>query len=380
MGLQINCLDEPFSPALDAHGARYITATQANFRSSSNVRTELVDPRSDEAWDRLVLSHPHSTIFQTRAWANVLCQTYGHKPLYLRISEQGDPVALIPLMEVASPITGRRGVCLPFTDFCDPLLFGGDRSPLVLEAFSKLAHLRKWKYFELRGGRICQTSAKPAVTFYGHELDLRPGIEELFARFMSSARGAIRKAERSNLTIQIAQNIEAMMQFYRLHGQSRRRHGLPPQPVSFFRNIHHEIIKSGHGFVVLAKNETRAIAAAVFFRLGKKATYKFGASDERFHSLRANNLVMWEAIKSLAQNGVELLHFGRTSMENPGLRKFKLAWGTTEEMIEFFRFDIAAHEWVTARSRLFGFHNEIFRRLPLALNRMAGALIYPHLD
>lgn len=344
------------------------------------MRTESVDPRSDESWDRLVLSHPHSTIFQTRAWANVLCQTYHHKPFYLRISEQDDPVALIPLMEVASPITGRRGVSLPFTDFCDPLLFGGDRSSLVFDALSELAHRRKWKYFELRGGRICQTSAKPAVTFYGHELDLRAGTEELFARFASSVRGAIRKAERSNLTVQIARNMEAMMQFYRLHGQSRRRHGLPPQPVSFFRNIHEELIKSGHGFVVVAKNSARTIASAVFFQLGKKASYKFGASDERFHSLRANNLVIWEAIKSLAQNGVEVLHFGRTSMENLGLRKFKLAWGTAEEMIECFRFDLAADEWVTARSRLVGFHNEIFRRLPLAVNRMAGALIYPHLD
>ena len=67
-------------------------------------------------------------------------------------------------------------------------------------------------------------------------------------------------------------------------------------------------------------------------------------------------------------------------MENPGLRRFKQAWGTVEERLEYFKFDVTRGSWVTGRDNASGFYNAVFGRLPLAVNRMAGAMIYPHLD
>jgi hypothetical protein len=124
----------------------------------------------------------------------------------------------------------------------------------------------------------------------------------------------------------------------------------------------------------------RPVAAAVFLQFGKKAVYKFGASDFRVQALRGNNLVMWEAIRVLAENGVESLHFGRTSLDNEGLRRFKLSWGTQEEKLEYLKLDTATGIWVSGRDATSGFHTAVFSRLPLALNRLAGAVIYPHLD
>jgi len=218
------------------------------------------------------------------------------------------------------------------------------------------------------------------VAYYGHTLDLRANAEDLLTRFKSSVRRALRKAVESGLSVQVNQTREAILEYYRLHVQTRRRHGLPPQPVSFFLNIHDELIKPGLGFVVLANSGSRIVAAAVFFHFGRKAVYKFGASDERFQKFRGNNLIMWEGIRFLAQNGAETLHFGRTSLENDGLRRFKLAWGTEEETMEYFKFDTVAEEWVTGRDSASGFHNAVFGRLPSALNCLAGAVIYPHLD
>ena len=43
------------------------------------------------------------------------------------------------MMEVASILTGRRGVCLPFTDFCGPLLFDELALPLVVRKISEIA-------------------------------------------------------------------------------------------------------------------------------------------------------------------------------------------------------------------------------------------------
>jgi len=48
---------------------------------------------------------------------------------------------------------------------------------------------------------------------------------------------------------------------------------------------------------MLASHKGKNIASAVYFHFGDKAIYKYGASDRKYQHLRANNLVMWEAIR-----------------------------------------------------------------------------------
>jgi hypothetical protein len=349
--------------------------------SSQSIEASIVDPRVDSDWDRLVLSHPASNLFHRAAWANVLCRTYGHRPTYLCLRRRSELVALVPLMEVTSPVTGRRGVSLPFSDFCEPLLFGECAPDSLTEVLSDLGRERRWRYFELRGGKkILPKGAVAAERYYGHKLDLRRGANDIFARFRSPVRRAIRKAEKSGLVVEIAKNRKAILDFYRLHLRTRRRHGLPPQPLSFFLHIEEEILKGDLGFVVLAKNRMNPIAATVFFHSGGEVLFKFGASDERSHEFRGNNLVMWEGIQELVKKGLKTLYFGRTSARDEGLRRFKLSWRTEEGPVEYFKFALGKRSWKGNRPSGFGLHNQLFGRLPLTVNRLAGRLIYSHLD
>jgi Acetyltransferase (GNAT) domain len=327
-----------------------------------------------------VVTHPGFSFFHGAAWAQVLSRTYGHEPFYLRCSHEGELAGLVPLMEVNSPLTGRRGVCLPFTDFCGPLIFKEDFSALMRDTLLALARERKWKHFEVRGPTQFEASAKSALAFYRHTLDLRCSPPDLFSRFKSASRRAVRKAVRNGLSVQVTRNREAILEFYRLHAQTRKRHGLPPQPLSFFLSIHDAAIKSGFGFVVMASAGAHPAAAAVFFQLEKRAVYKFAASDARFHGLRGNNLVLWEGIRYLAENGAEELDFGRTALNHNGLRRFKLGWASNEETINYFKFETARSTGPTVLEATADFHCAVFEKLPLALNCLAGALVYPHLD
>ncbi|MGH8100146.1 MAG: hypothetical protein ACREIW_02530, partial [Chthoniobacterales bacterium] len=119
--------------------------------AGSDLNAVIVDPLENGEWDSLVTRFPDATAFHTSAWARVLARTYRHKPLYLRFERAGQPVALVPLMEVRSAVTGARGVCLPFTDSSAPLIsdlrFEGAIAAQLIEAAAD----RQWKYAELRG-------------------------------------------------------------------------------------------------------------------------------------------------------------------------------------------------------------------------------------
>ena len=340
---------------------------------------ELVNPLAENSWEETITMHRDATIFHSTAWARVLVDTYGHRPCYAQISLNGNLQALIPIMEVKSVLTRARGVCLPFSDYSAPLLFNSFASELLMQKLQQIARERRWSYFEIRSD-----SAIPGVAaseaYYGHFLDLKIGRDALISNFSSSAQRAVRKAERSGLSVRIRSDEDAMTTFYKLHVRTRRRHGVPPQPQSFFVNIQRHLIDAGHGFIVIVEGQKRPLAAAVFFKFGRHAIYKFGASDERLQELRANNLAMSEGIKNLANAGVEILHFGRTEKENEGLRRFTLSCGASEEEIRYARFEIGSGSWKAAHPAGSGLHKHVFRALPASLSRLAGAIIYPHLD
>jgi CelD/BcsL family acetyltransferase involved in cellulose biosynthesis len=349
---------------------------------AAEARVDIIDPVTSPDWNREVLSHPESTIFHLSQWARVLISTYGHNPVYLRFSYDDNLAALLPMMEVKSPITGNRGVSLPFSDFCPPLIFDQRIGVFpLLEAVNQIGRKRHWRYFEIRSNALVDSFSTPSEEYYGHELDLTRGAGRLLAAVSPSVRRAIRKAEKSELTIEISQTWASMLDFYRLHLRTRRRHGLPPQSLSFFHNIDREIIKTGYGFIVVAKAALRPVAAAVFFHSGREALYKFGASDARAQSLRPNNLVMWKAIEHLAASGFHKLRFGRTDLTDEGLRRFKRSWGGLERQIRYYRYEgMTRPSGDRVPGLAHGFYTRIFRRLPLFVNRTIGKLVYPHLD
>lgn len=352
-------------------------ATVAPAESASPVRR--VNPADDPSWDARLASFPDASFFHCRAWSRVLVDTYGFAPCYFTIAERERLRALLPMIEVDSWLTGRRGVGLPFTDESPPLCPDAQSHELLHTAAMAHARERKWKSVEFRGARALFGGAPASTSFYGHVLDLRADEAKLFSGLESSVRRAIRKAEQGALTLTVSSDLDAVKTFYGLMCKTRQRHGLPAQPFRFFENIQRHVLATGQGHVVLAHQGTTPVAGAVYFHFNRGVTYKFGASDESLQHLRANNLVMWHAIKWHAERGFTHLDFGRTSLPNAGLRKFKLGWGTAERTVEYVKYDLKAGQFVTTKDAAEGSHNHLFRRMPIFLSRIAGALLYPHI-
>jgi lipid II:glycine glycyltransferase (peptidoglycan interpeptide bridge formation enzyme) len=288
-------------------------------------------------------------------------------------------VAALPVMDVQSRLTGRRGVSLPFSDFCLPL---GSQQSAFEEVFERarcFGMAANWKWLDLRSGRCFPPATPASASYYQHTVDLRQDEETLFRQFRSSIRTAIRKAVRLGVAVRLSSSMDDVMAFYDLNCRTRRDHGLPPQPVSFFRQIHRHLIAHGMGFVSLATWRGRPVAGNVFLHCGKKALFKFGASDRRAQQVRAGTLAMWEGLRHYVQNGYETLSLGRTHPEHVGLRRYKCSWGAAESMVEYFRYDFRRSAFVHDYNPESGWHNVVFRFLPLRLGRWAGAALYRHM-
>ena len=281
-------------------------------------------------------------------------------------------------MEVNSWLTGRRGVSLPFTDECAPLCADADAFAEIYREAVDHGRSRGWKHLEIRGGYPLFSGAPASSSFLGHSLDLRPGAAALFAGVDSSGRRAIRKAERTGLTIEFSRELSAVRDFHSLLRKTRKRHGVPPQPFHFFAAIHRHILAQNHGWVVLAREGKTAVAGGVFLRFGKTVIYKYGASDEAYQDLRPNNLVMWRAIERHAQEGFETFDFGRTSPENDGLRRFKLAWGATERRIDYVRAHPRTGAFDAAQKAPSAWRSRLLRKFPDPVLRAIGAAFYRH--
>src|SRR5436190_280779 len=117
---------------------------------STSQTVRLVNPLEDSNWDARLLSHPDHSFFHTAAWARVMWQTYGYEPAYFTVHDGSRLMALLPTMEASSWLKGRRGVSLPFTDFCQSLDENGLLESALLPEAIKLGERRGWKYLEMR--------------------------------------------------------------------------------------------------------------------------------------------------------------------------------------------------------------------------------------
>ena len=332
------------------------------------------NPLENPHWDALLASRPDFSFFHGAAWLKVLADSYAFAPEFFSAG-----AAVLPLMETNSWLTGRKGIALPFTDECGAL--GADTKSFgeMFAAAVAFGKSRGWKSIELRGGKNLFGAEVPAsVSFYGHDLNLVADENLLFEKMDGAVRRAVRKAEKDGVTVEISPSLAAMKIFYDLQCLTRRRHGLPPQPWSFFLNIHRHVLSQNLGMVAVADHGGKKIAASVYFFLGGRAIYKYGASDFAQQHLRGSNLVMWAAMKWLAANGAKTLDLGKTSLANEGLRRFKLNLGAQERAVEYVKFDLRREIFVTEPDGVSGWHNRVFAAMPLWASRLAGGFLYRH--
>lgn len=235
-------------------------------------------------------------------------------------------------------LTGDRLVSLPFSDHCEPLASRSEAGALLANLVNQVA-TERWKYIELRPLHYSpRVDAKLGIstTYHVHRLDLRPAEEALFKRFhKDSIQRKIIRAGREGLRSEQGSSGAPLAAFYQLLLRTRRRHGLPPQPRAWFRNL---INAFGADLTirVALKNDT-AVASILTIRHNKTLVYKYGCSDTRYSNLGGTPLLFWHAIQAARADGIEELDMGRSDWGHEGLVTFKDRWGAQRSTMTYWR-------------------------------------------
>ncbi len=341
----------------------------------------IIDPLTDPRWDDLVARHPSASAFHRRGWLEALKQTYGYKPFVLTSAAPGESLSDgIVACRITSWLTGTRLVSLPFADHCEPLLGDSGDRQLLSNRLVEECTRQHCKYLEFRplaAPADLGNKFQPGESFFFHELDLAPSLEQLFKSLhKDSIQRKIRRAEKEQLVYEVGRSEEFIETFYNLMLITRRRHHLPPQPINWFKNLAKSMGDALH--VRVARKNGAAVAALLTLRHGSNIIYKYGCSDGAFHQLGGMPFLFWKLIEEGKATGATHLDFGRSELENEGLVAFKDKFGTTKRTLTYYRFPQttkqAAHSWgdsVLAR--------RMFSILPDGVLSAAGKILYRHI-
>jgi len=349
------------------------------------MQAKIIDPSEDKRWDEFVADHPQRTVFHLSNWARVLQKTYGYIPCYFILESSDKRIkAGCPFFFIKSWLTGNRLVCLPFTDVCYPLVTADEDIKSLLSTTIEKAKKEKADYVEVRGHH--PNVFLQGLHFENHSyyklfrLDLSQGTESLWKGIAKFTRRHIRKAERTNLTIEKSETEKGIRDFYLLNLATRKKHGIPPQPYRFFENIWRELILNRLAFVLLVKYKSISIAGGVFFVYRDTIYCKFNASDRNYLQYRPNHFLIWHAIQYGCEKGYKYYDSGRTSPDNLGLVSFKRSWGMQETVLPYYYWPTVKGVTSTKqRSLKYKMITSIMQRTPTTISRVAGELLCKHL-
>ena len=346
-----------------------------------------IAPLRDPRWENFLGRQPCASIFHTTGWLEALRRTYGYEAIVYTTSPADSELRNgVVFCQIESWLTGRRLVSLPFSDHCELLLDDPQELPLILGAVEEGSERSQaWDYIEMRPlhHRELKTSFHESTYDYAlHRLDLSASLSQLFGNLhKDSTQRKIRRAERDGLRYDDGRSEALLSSFYRLLILTRRRRGVPPQPLQWFRNLIDCLGEALH--IRVAFHGSRPIAAILTLRYKDTLLYKYGCSDARFHNLGGMQLLLWRSIQEAKGADLRTFDFGRSDCDNTGLIRFKERWGAIRSALIYSRYTISAESRDNYKPRASQWNLRIAKRLlshaPGKVLSMAGDVLYKHI-
>ena len=134
-------------------------------------------------------------------------------------------------------------------------------------------------------------------------VDISGELESVLMSLNQKGRHAIRRAGRDGVTTErVATTDENCQLFYMLLAETAEG-SFVIRPYEYYRDFWQTFSAAGRGQLFFAHHDGRIVAAAFALILGKKSTYKDGASIRERTAYGASHLLQWEVITWAKENG-----------------------------------------------------------------------------
>jgi CelD/BcsL family acetyltransferase involved in cellulose biosynthesis len=292
----------------------------------------------DVDWD-VLNAFADRVVFQTREWLEFVASTQGAEPVVASVRDGDEVVGAFTGLIVkrfgvrilGSPFPGWTTLAMGF-NLREGVSRRAATEALVRFAFGPLRclHLefmdRRLGVEDLAGLGFAH---RPMVTY---EVDLASEEDEIFGRMTSACRRAIRKAEKSGVTIEEASGEDFADEYHAQLVEVFEKQGLEPTyDVERVRGLIRAVHPSGNLLLLRALGpDGERLATGIFPGFNQTAYFWGGASRREGQILRPNEAIFWYAMRYWRDRGARVLDMG-------GGGDYKRKYGPVEYSVPWFR-------------------------------------------
>jgi CelD/BcsL family acetyltransferase involved in cellulose biosynthesis len=319
-----------------------------------SIHIERLCPEDRVEYDSLVSLSRNGMRSHTLRWAEVLQRFTKTEAMHLVAKLNGKIVGVLPSFMKKNTKYGNVLNSLPF--------FGTHGGPVVLDtlkesiqvkeklllAFKELAKENDCIFSTLittpfeANPKLIQEILKPdfidsritQMTVFPEMTNIEKGIMNIVEK---RCRTAIRKAQKSNIEVEFAQNLRHVNALFEMHKSGmKKKHGIY-KPWRFFKILFEEFpdVQSRDIKVLFASKDDKIIAGLLLLYYKNIVSYFTPCFDLKYSGLQPNTLLIYEAMKNTLKNGYKIWNFGGGSRFS-GVYMFKRSWGAKDYPYQYF--------------------------------------------
>ena len=283
-------------------------------------------PQNQDTWDAILRQCPDTTAFQSLAWRDALANAFSQlTPTYLLINRDDAVIGGVSAF-VFQPIPSiRLWHSMPWN------LFGGVHliesaqinPETLIRSIETTATAKGWCEIRwtltpnqtLIHGDLFAEMGYERTNHFTHLLQTNGDIESLWHAYNKRVRGAVRKAEKSGVTVTDTENEADLSTFYDMYLMTVKRLGGTPKPRELMRTLMDQKIAK----LAIATHDDTIIAGLLYLRFNKTVTLWCEASAPAFLKYRPNNAIFHHIITRACHEQYKWVDFGASPPENTGL-------------------------------------------------------------
>ncbi len=324
-------------------------------------------------WEAYVDRCPSCWHYHKIGWKEVIETAYGHQCRYLVARENGSITGILPMAVIKSRLFGHSLTSLPFLDYGGLVADNSTVRDTLIARAIQMTDESHAGYLELRQTVSVTDTFRTGTHKVTLVLDLPVDPEQLLNALPSERRNRIRKARKSELSVEFHDR-SMLPTFYNIWTENMRDLGSPPHSMKFFDTILRVFSDSSR--LILVKYRQEYIGAALCLYEKEMLALPWVSSQRKYFELYPNNILYWEAMCFAIQQGCRRFDFGRSSVGS-GTYTFKIRWGAKEVPL-YWQFytpggrDLSLPATDNPKYRL---ALAVWKHLPVGITRLVGPSI-----